>query len=235
MRFGILTPVFDGCLESLELLCEELRAQTHDDWIWMLCSNGYSERLSEFTHRKNGLSHRGLISYLRGRRGLAYTHTVREEEDNVFSLLENIGRRRDSCIKQMDADYLFMIDADAKILDKDMFRIVDSELEKNPAPICIYKIFHKLGVLPIFPISFARIDMLNFCVKASLAQEVGYPTTVKREAFGNDYWYFDRAMKASGGDYLFIDRIFCEHNGNSRYVSLLTLLGREVDATAKDH
>lgn len=65
---------------------------------------------------------------------------------------------------------------------------------------------------------------MNFCIRASLAKKVGYPTTVKPEAAGNDYWYFDSAYKASAGDYLFIDRIFGQHNGNNSYKNLMILL-----------
>ena len=149
--------------------------------------------------------------------------------------MENIGRRRALCIREIEADYIFMIDADAKILDKEMFQEINSELERSHKSICIYKIKHEIGVLPIFPIGFARIDMLNFCVRADLAKKVGYPISARPETFGNDYWYFDRAYKASGGDYVFIDKIFCEHNGNSRYESLLKLRGKEINAAAEVH
>jgi len=236
MKFGIITPVFDGCLESLELLYQELGLQTHTDWVWMLCSNGFSEKLSRFVHaNNNNLSSRGLTNSLQRKCQLVYVYTDYEEEESVFSLLRNIGKRRDFCIRHMNTDYIFMIDADAKILDRRMFETISSELERNPRSICIYKVIHEDGVLPIFPIGYGRIDMLNFCVKGSLAREVGYPTTVKPEAPGNDFWYFDRAYKASGGDYIFIDKVFCQHNGNNRYVSLLNLLRREIHAREEAH
>src|SRR5262249_2390510 len=119
---------------------------------------------------------------------------------------------------------------DAKLLDRDMFTLLNTELERNPQSLCIYKIMHKLGVLPIFPIGYARIDQLNFCVKASLAQEVGYPTTVNPAAQGNDYSYFDRVCRATGGDYLFIDKIFGQHNGNNRYMHISQQLWGQASA-----
>jgi len=213
MKFGIITPVFDGCLGSLELLSGELRLQTHSDWVWMLCSNGRSDKLADFA--------------LRQREQAIYLHTEREDETDAFALLENIGKRRDFCLKTIDADYIFMIDADAKILRTDMFQRINSRLEKDPRSMCIYKIIHEVGVLPIFPIWYGRIDMLNFCVKANLAKKVGYPRTVKPDVAGNDFWYFTRVSETSGYDYAFIDEIFCEHNGNNRYEHLMHLLSRD--------
>lgn len=225
MKFGIITPVFDGCIESLDLLHRELMEQTHTDWVWMLCSNGRSERIAHFVKEKNNIEVRGVRSVLKGKRRLFYLNIPIETEENAFGLLLNISKRRNLCIQEIQSDYIFMIDADAKILNKDMFKIINSELELNPKNICIYKIIHEIGILPIFPISYARIDMLNFCVKTSLAKRIGYPASVNPVAPGNDFWFFHHASEASDNDYLFIDMIFCEHNGNNRYDNLLKKLG----------
>jgi hypothetical protein len=229
MKFGIITPVFDGCLDSLELLFKDLAGQTYTNWVWMLCGNGYSSKMESFVRQKSRVLDAGLKNVIWRSLGLPvpsiiYLHTDHEELTDAYALLANIGKRRDICLKQIIADYIFMIDADAKLLGNDMFQAIRRELERTHKDICIYKIIHEIGVLPIFPIGYAHIDMLNFCVKASLAKKVGYPTTVKPEAAGNDYWYFDSAYKASAGDYIFIDRIFGQHNGNNSYKNLMTLL-----------
>lgn len=232
MRFGIITPVFDGCLESLELLHKELTDQTHKKWIWMLCSNGFSEKISKFIEKKNSLRSKIFASFGIETCHLVYVYTKYEKTKNLYDLLKNLGMRRNFCLNQINADYVFMIDADAKILDEKMFQIIDSKLEKNRKNICIYKIFHKRArrgkILPIFPIEYGDIDALNFCVKASFAKTIGYPTSINREMIGNDYWYFKRAYDASEGDYLFIDKIFGEHNGNNRYECVLDLLKKET-------
>src|SRR5262245_5904614 len=154
---------------------------------------------------------------------IKYAYLPYEATPNAYSLLENISKRRDHCIQMVEADYLFMLDADAKLLDRDLFKLINIELGRNPKGLCIYQIIHEIGVLPIFPIGFAKIDQLNFCVKASLAKAVGYPITVNPDAIGNDYWYFDRVYKATDGDYLFIDKIFGQHNGNNRYKNIIKL------------
>lgn len=209
MRLGIITPVFDGCVESLELLYKDLELQKHEDWVWVLCGNKFSENLSRFVNSKKNPNGKYQIIYL----CIGY-----EDEKNVYSMIANIGKRRDFCIKYIDADYIFMFDADAKILDRRMFEIINSELEKNPRSIYMYKVIHaQAGLLPIFPVTPGRIDLLNFCVKASLAKKVGYPTDVDFQIPWNDFRFFSRIYKTCGGDYTLVDKIFCQHNGNNRY------------------
>jgi glycosyltransferase involved in cell wall biosynthesis len=228
LKFGIITPVFDGCLESLGRLFEDIRGQTHHDWTWILCNNGHSEKIAAFAREKNALfpeDNRDVVWRLNNflRPKVAYVKLRQRDTPDVGSLLIDIGRRRDRCIRMMSADYIFMLDADAKLLDPDMFRSIAMALEKTPKDVCIYRIIHDIGVLPIFPIGYGRIDMLNFCIKADLARRIGYPTDLSPDGVANDYRYFDRAMKATGGDYLFIDRVFGQHNGNNNnsYINLM--------------
>ena len=161
MRFSIITPVFDGCLESLELLYQDLSGQTHKDWIWMLCSDGFSEKMQSFVNAKKNLDENRII----------YIDTKYRQETNIYCRLADIGKRRNLCIKKANSDYVFMMDADAKILDVDAFRVIDHALCLNPRSICLYKIVHERGSLPIFPITFQRVDLLNYCVKTSLAKK----------------------------------------------------------------
>jgi glycosyltransferase involved in cell wall biosynthesis len=232
MKFGIVTPVFDGCLESLELLLRDVEEQTHKDWTWIVSSNGYSKKVDAFVKAKNQRFWKSNLNPIwrftnRGMEKLHYIAMPLEETPDKVSLLENIGKRRDYCIKKINSDYIIMLDADAQLLDREMFLTMNHELKKQPKGVCIWKVEHETGLLPSFPIRFGRIDMLNFCVKASLAKAVGYPTTVNLEAVGNDYWFLDRAIKASNGDFLFIDRLFARHNGhnNNSYKNLCKIFG----------
>src|SRR5262245_20223266 len=237
MKFSIITPVFDGCLPSLELLFKEIKGQTYTDWTWILCSNGYSAKMRRFACKKNReLARVGWVARIRQllKPRIDYVYLPYEEELDAYCLLANISKRRDYCIKIVKGNYIFMIDADAKLLDRDMFKVINTELEMNPKSICIYKVIHELGILPIFPINFARIDQLNFCVKTNLAKEIGYPTTVNPVAIGNDYWYFDRVYKATGGDYLFIDKIFGQHNGNNYYTNIVKQI-IELSSSSNPH
>lgn len=209
MKFGIITPVFDGCINSLELLYQDLQLQTHEDWVWMVCGNKFSELINGFVESKQQLPNGNRVKYL---------YIDGEDESNLYCLVANVCKRRDYCIKKIEADYLFMMDADAKILDKDMFKIIDFELSRNKKDLCIYKIEHEEdGVLPVFPVTVCRIDTLNFCVKASIAKKVGYAKKVNFQVPPNDWRFFGRIYDACQGDYLLLDNLFCLHNGNSRY------------------
>jgi len=188
----------------------------------MLCSNGYSKKISTFVRRKNHVFNRG--------RQIVYNYIDPEPTNDLKSLLANIGKRRDFCLDALDADYIFTIDADAKILDRWMFSVIDGELLRAKKKICIYKILSDQSpskVLPIFPITFARIDALNFCVDAKLAKQIRYPTTVSPTLFGNEFRYLYRAYQACNRDYLFINRIFAEWNGNRRYENLLKISAQQ--------
>lgn len=231
LKFGIITPVFDGCIESLDLLHKEMMGQTHKKWIWILCSNGFSEKISKFIQNKKG--HNVLAKDTR----LVYSYTEYEDIKNSFDLLRNIGVRRDFCIRKINADYIFMIDADAKILDEKTFQIINNELITNPKSMCMYKIIHKRDgkILPIFPIKYGNIDLLNYCIKTSLAKTIGYPTSINKKYPGNDYWYFKHIQKSLAGDYTFIDKILFEHNGNSKYECLLDLLAKETNEKVRTH
>ncbi len=228
MRFGLITPVFDGCLESLELVFQDIVNQTYTDWVWVLCSNGFSEKICQFTHIKNELLNKELNATNKLFRvfypKIVYLYTRYEELPDGRAILANLGKRRNYCIKKMKSDYTFMIDADAKLLDINMFSIINDELKKTPKGLCIYKVVHDVGMLPIFPIGYGRIDMLNYCVRTSLAKKVGYPTMVHPTQPGNDYWFFNRVYTETKGDYLFIDRVFGRHNGNNTYINLLRQL-----------
>ena len=230
MQFGIITPVFEGCLDSLELLYQDLCGQFHQKWTWMLCSNGYSAKLDSFA---SGKKSKLLEDHLNDKADIIYTYTPFEETPDFNSLLINVGKRRDFCIKSIEADYLFLFDADAKILDPNMFRYLEQFLTHKQGDICIYKIQHELKVLPTFPVEYCDIDLLNFVVKDSLAKKVGYPTDLNLEEGMNDYRYFTRVFQAAEEQFLFIDKIFAYHNGNNQgnYVSMMEMYYNSLPQT----
>ena len=150
----------------------------------MICSNGFSEKLLAFVLRGNKyLESCGhfpkdtfhFFSRSKDRKKLLYLHTEFEGCNNTVELLANIAKRRNLCIDMTSADYVFMLDADAKLLDVKMFKEINRELEKTHRAMRMYKTLHEIGVLPVFPIGYARIDQLNFSVKAELAKKVRYP------------------------------------------------------------
>lgn len=192
--------------------------QTHQDWIWVLCANKFSDRMAKFARSKQKLDGKDRIVYLT---------TNLKENKNPFSLLANIGKRRDICIKRMNVDYFFMINADSKIIDKEMLHKIYVNLEKNPKDLCIYKIIHEKGeVFPRFPFAYQGIDSLNFCVSARIAKKVGYPSNADFSKL-NDWRFFARVFEECGGDYSFINEVFCIYNGNNRYRNVITILWRK--------
>jgi hypothetical protein len=209
VKFGIITPVYDKCLESTELLYEDLKQQTHQDWSWLLCSNGFSQAFSDFVERKNQTDKNQRLTYVS-------TNYV-ELDNNCFSIIANIGKRRRLCIKKISCDYLFMFDADAKILDKKMFETINQELIRNPKKLCVYYIKHQSGNMPFFPIIDGKIDLLNFCMRTDLAKKIGYPNTADFFRPANDFNFFVNGYKNSQGDAIVLNKVFCEYNGNNRY------------------
>ena len=209
MKFGIVTPVYDKCLESTQLLYEDLKEQTHQDWNWFVCSNGFLKVFYDFVNNKNKDEKNNRLTYIS-------TKYV-ELDNNCFGTIANIGKRRRQCVKKIDCDYLFLFDADAKILDKKMFETINQELVRKPKKLCVYYIKLNLGNLPIFPIDDGKIDLLNFCIKADIAKQVGYPTTVDFFIPANDYKFFVKCYKACKGDAIILKKVFCEYNGNNRY------------------
>lgn len=192
----------------------------------MLCSNGYSEKICQFIDKKNHILSKSRRNSTLESPSMVYLHTEYEEVHDGFSVLANVCKRRDYCISMLESDYVLIIDADAKILDSQMFAIISSELEATPSEICIYKIkYSRKCTLPTFPIRYGTIDTLNFCISTKLAKKVGYPTTINTEQYGNDYWFIDRCLNAVNGEYVFIDRLFGRYNGNAIYLNLQTLLG----------
>jgi len=202
----------------------------------MICSNGFSEKLLAFVLRGNKyLESCGhfpkdtfhFFSRSKDRKKLLYLHTEFEVCNNTLELLANIAKRRNLCIDMTSADYVFMLDADAKLLDVKMFKEINRKLEKTHRAMRMYKTLHEIGVLPVFPIGYARIDQLNLCVKAELAKKVRYPTTVDKAQIGNDFYYYVRVSTMCHDDYSFINKIFAQHNGNNRYENILKLRERE--------
>jgi hypothetical protein len=222
MRFGLITPVFDGCIDSLELLYRDIAEQTHANWVWVLCGNKFSEKVSSFAKGKQKLDERGRIVYL-----IANL----KDEKNVYSIIANIGKRRDICVKRMNVDYFLMVNADSKFLDKGMLSKVSAKLEEQPKNLCVYKTIFRGEIYPKFPLEkvrdFGGIDSLNFCVSSSTAKKVGYPSNADFRKF-NDERFFNRVFKECSGDYCFIDEVFGEFNGNNRYKNISSKVARTM-------
>jgi photosystem II stability/assembly factor-like uncharacterized protein len=230
MKFGIITPVYDKCLESTELLYEDLKRQTHQDWTWLICSNGYSQLFQDFVEAKNKSDKQKRLTYVS-------TNYV-ELQNNNFSIIANIGKRRSLCIQKIDCDYLFMFDADAKILDNKMFETINQELTRKPKKLCLYHIRHKDSTMPLFPLDDGKLDLLNFCVRADVAKKIGYPSTVDFFIPANDYKFFVNCYKACKGDAMILGNVFCEYNGNNHYKNarrLIVQMQSENYATTKKY
>jgi hypothetical protein len=167
----------------------------------------------QFVKDKQKIAHKSRIVYL-----IANLN----DPKNRFSLIANISKRRDICIKHLDADYFLMINADSKI-DKCMLSKINHQLEITPKDLCIYKTKHGDGELPTYPFAVNRIDSLNFCVSSKIAKKIGYPKTVSFRAL-NDWRFFSKVFKECNGDYHFIKEVLGEFNANNRYVNVLSLL-----------
>jgi hypothetical protein len=213
MKFALITPIFDGCINSLELLYNNIATQTHEDWLWILVGNQFSTKMLNYTRSKQKLDGKNRISY----------HIANlKDEKNRFSLIANIGQRRDLCIRYINADYFIMLNADSKI-NKEMLTTINNQLEKTKDDLCIYKTISDHGItFPKRPFEYKGIDSLNYCISAKIAKKVGYPKNANFRQL-NDWRFFLRVYRKCKGQYSFIDKILGEYNANNRYKTVCTI------------
>lgn len=222
MRFGLITPVFEGCLASLELLFKDLEQQTFKDWEWILCNNGQSNAYRDFVQEKHAMLSSIPLGVTRSPSApvprIEVIFSKYQPDDTTPLMIGSLSHRRNYGIEVTSSDFIFMIDADAQLVDPYMFEKIHKVLVSTGLELCIWKIRHESeGVLPLPQFPFGGIDLLNFCVSTRVAEKVGYYDHKDPDKPCNDYWFFHEALEALAGRHAFIDEILAVHNGNRRY------------------
>lgn len=220
----LVTPVFDGAVESLSLVAEELKAQTFGDWNWLLCNNGKSEVLSRFVKEQNDPRFL-LIS------------APPLKTESFLELIAEIWRRRNFCLSLVRSELVIMLDADIKILDSDYLKLVSAAaLDHSSCDLFVHSAVHSSGVLPRMPVRYGQIDMGCYCARSHLARRIGYPEEAtfspgSRKIRHNDFKFFNTLKEACGGGFYYIDtEPLIEVSGNCRYRNLQSIERDEIQA-----
>lgn len=212
--FCVITPVFDGCTESVNLLIQDLLRQSYPNFQQVLISNGPSTRIKE------------LVEKVNDNRIIYKEYYPQEETSTPPKLIENIGKRRNQCMSSFDADRYFFFDADLKILDDGFFDKISKVHDK--ADIIISKIMCYGRILPEMPIKKGHIDLANYSFSRKIAQKYSYPTVYEQATDISFDWRFYAKIKNEGN--YFTDILYAHKDGHNSYQNLSLLYIKWVNA-----
>ena len=207
--FCVITPVFDGCSVAASLLIHSLRQQSYTNFKHILISNGPSPLIKNLVEKVNDSR-------------VIYNEQPQEKIPSAMNLIENLGKRRNYCIKNFEADRYFFFDADLLIINNDFFNQINEVHYK--ANIIVSKIKLEKLEYPIAPIKKGNIDLANYCISKKVAEKYDYPTKyddINDVAFDWRFFnliqheglYFSNilyAIKNGNNDYKTVSRIFVE-------------------------
>lgn len=206
----VVTPIFDGAIESIKLLVGDLKAQKMKDFIHVMVSAGPSPASQKFI--------RSLCDPR-----FIYEETSSKACSDVKALLINLGERRNHCFRKYDASRYVCIDADLKIIHPGYF--TDLKQHHADADILITRVFNPTptsdtGLLPSFPLDKGRIDLSNFSFTKWLAKNRSYPVDF-HPVIGraNDWRFFSALAVNSSIVYLPITSAIIAGNNTYRRVS----------------
>jgi len=219
VNFDFITPTFEGAIPSMSKVADELKRQTHPHWHWLLCANGESQALQDFVKGQDDPR-------------IQLFEAPHQATDSMPLLLASISARRIFCMDRANSRFMIWLDSDIKILREDFLFVLGRAILAHPEQdVFLYNIYHS-GVrktLPRFPMKYGRIDLANYCVRASFAREVGWPEDPdwQRIKAGEipfqhkDFRFFQAMMAANGGRFHHLKRrTFLAWNGNASYETL---------------
>lgn len=204
--FCIITPVFDGCAESVSLLVQDLQRQTYTQFQQILISNGPSPNIKELVKKVNDSR-------------IIYREYPEENTCTVPKLIENLGKRRNYCMKGFKAERYFFFDADLKIIEDDFF----NKMEKinDNADVIISKINCNNMTYPVMPIKKGNIDIANYSISKKIAENYDYPMEYEVKTDIAFDWRFFNKIKNEG---IYFSEIFYAHkNGHNTYKTISSL------------
>lgn len=195
--FCIITPVFDGCCSAASLLINSLQNQSYKSFIQILISNGSSQNIKNLIDDERFIYHEYPI----------------ENTPTVSQLIENLGKRRNYCLKNYEADRYFFFDADLALIDNEFFYKINELHHK--ADVIVSRIKLENWELPVLPIRKGCIDIANYSISNNMAKKYNYPTQYdKAYDIAFDWRFFSQFKDES---LLFSDILFAIKNGNNHY------------------
>lgn len=215
----VITPIFDGAIEALELLINALKKQTMKDFIHIMISAGPSEK-----------SHNLIKSFNDPR--FMYEEYAKPETKDAEGLIASLGERRTYCFKKYKAHRYVCLDADLKIKSDDYF--LRLQQHHPDADILITKVWvwpPKINgpptVFPKYPLAKGGLDLSNFSFSRRIADQPGcvYPTDMGLyEGRDGDWRFFETLIlfAAPFRDELYkiIPIVSAIYNGNNTYASV---------------
>lgn len=205
--FCIITPIFDGALDSLKILIKDLQNQTHQSFIHIVISNGPSNKVKKFI----------LNLHKTDPRFIYVEHKYTPTKDYI-SLMKNSGVRRDYCLQNFNAKRYIFLDADVGIIDKEYFsklHFADVIFRKD---IIVTNVDYHGTILPIHPATEeGQISIANYSFSKKIAKKYRYPTDydVIKKKQGNDYRYWMKITRNES--VLFLDFLSCKEGYTRTY------------------
>jgi hypothetical protein len=201
----VITPVFDECLESFQVLVKDIQQQTFNDFIHVSISDGKSTLIENF------------ISSLKDDKFI-YVETPPTNPHDRESRFYSIMSRRNYGLQNFEAIRYVFLDADLKICATDYFQTLYEAHQKHSNKILITKLNVGVGVFfPKFPIKCGGINISNYCFTAEMAR-LGYPTDLDRRLpYANDFRFF---KKIEPFGYVLLKFVSGIKDGNKKYKNL---------------
>lgn len=212
--FIIITPVFDGCCASVGLLVQDLLRQTYTDFQQILISNGSSLMIKE------------LIDKVNDNRFKYEEYYPFEETPTAPKLIENLGKRRNYCLKKFDAERYFFFDADLKVINDEFFSKIKEVHDK--ADIILSKVFCHGRILPEMPIKKGNIDIANYSFSRKIAKKYDYPMEYEQKTDISFDWRFYSKIKNEGN--FFSDILYAHKDGHNSYKNLSSIYLKWVNS-----
>lgn len=195
-----ITPIFDGAAESTALLINALQKQTYPNFQNILISNGPSPIIKNLLDKVND-------------NRFIYNEYPQEDTPTVPQLMENLGKRRNFCLKNYVADRYFFFDADLKIIDTEFFNKI--QVMHKRADVIISKLEFYGAELPGPKLRRGEIDLGNYSVSRKIADKYDYPTKYESDNNVAFDWRFFSLVKNEG--VYFSNILYAVKDGNNNY------------------
>jgi glycosyltransferase involved in cell wall biosynthesis len=204
--FCVITPVFDGCCKAASLLIHSLQHQSYTNFKHILISNGASPLIKDLVEQTNDSR-------------VIYNEQPHEKTCFAINLIENLGKRRNYCIKNITADRYFFFDADLAITNQDFFNQIDTMHHK--ANVIVSKVEFAGTEFPITPIKQGNIDLANYCISKKVAEKYDYPTKYDDVNNVGFDWRFFNLIQHEG--LYFSNILYAIKNGNNDYRTMTNI------------
>lgn len=214
----VITPVFDGCIESTIELIGDLQKQSDPSFVHILISNGPS------AHFKATLN-----PILRADKRFIYHETPYEHVENGIDLQEDLGKRRNYAMTHWEAMRYIIIDADTQLANRHYIRSLHVAHDCIDKDIIMTQTRLEDEILPLFPLTIGHVDVTNITFSRKIAQLGAYPDDAS-QTFGStsDLRFFHNINKPDNT--CFMPIFGCIKDARTSYESVRDYYARTVSS-----